>query len=270
MEMPSLIIGTFQNNNYPDLLNVVKAAIESGYRGFDTAPSYHTESSLGQAIHDCMIEFDLCREDFYISDKIDGWQMQERNGDITSYVETALKQMNMDYFDLLLIHWPFPEYLNNTWDCFQRLYKSGLAKSIGICNVRVRHLIQFLDADTLPHVIQIERHPLNACIEEVSFCANYGIKVQAYSPMCRMDYRLQNSPILEKLSQKYNKNVGQIILRWHIDTNVTPVFMTKKPSRICENTDIFDFSLTKDEINNILSLNQNYKIFLESWGCPGF
>ena len=85
-----------------------------------------------------------------------------------------------------------------------------------------------------------------------------------------MDTRLRNSKILQRIAEKYDKNIGQVILRWHIDTECIPVFMSKKKNRIKENLDIFDFHLEKDEIDEISSLNENYKIFLESWGCLGF
>ena len=92
----------------------------------------------------------------------------------------------------------------------------------------------------------------------------------SYSPLCQMDERLRTNKKLKQISEKYGKNIGQVILRWHIDTGCIPVFMSRKPDRVKENLDIFDFSLTKEEIKIISSLNENYKLFLESWGCLGF
>ena len=270
MNVPKMMIGTFRNNNYQELFDVVCAAVECGFTGFDTAPSYKSEKVLGRAIHEAAQKYGLGRKDFFISDKIDAWQMQECNGDIRRYVDEAMNQMDIEYIDLLLIHWPIPEYMDRTWKCFEKLYGSGIVKSIGICNLRVRHLEKYIQYDIPPQFLQIERHPLRTCQQELKFCKDHGIKVMSYSPICQMDTRLRNSKILQRIAEKYDKNIGQVILRWHIDTECIPVFMSKKKNRIKENLDIFDFHLEKDEIDEISSLNENYKIFLESWGCLGF
>lgn len=270
MNVPEIMIGTFRNNNYQELLGVVRTAVESGFTGFDTAPSYKSETALGKAINEIAQKYSLSRKDFFISDKIDAWQMQDGNGDICRYVYEAINKMNIDYIDLLLIHWPIPEYMDSTWKCFEKLYENGIVKSIGICNLRVRHLEKCIQYDIPPQFLQIERHPLRTCRPELEFCKEHGIRVMSYSPICQMDTRLKNSKTLQLLSEKYDKDIGQVILRWHIDTGCIPVFMSKKINRIKGNLDIFDFYLENEEINAISSLNENYKIFLESWGCLGF
>ena len=123
MHVPKIMLGTFRNNNYQELFDVVCAAVESGFTGFDTAPSYKSEEALGKAINDAAKRYGLDRKDFFISDKIDAWQMQEGNGDIRKYVLDATSKMNVDYIDLLLIHWPIPEYMDSTWKCFEKLYE---------------------------------------------------------------------------------------------------------------------------------------------------
>ena len=104
----------------------------------------------------------------------------------------------------------------------------------------------------------------------MDYCKAHGIKVYSYSPICRMHPDLRNSDVLQHIAGKYQKNIGQVILRWHIDTCAVPIFMSKNPKRVVDNLHIFDFELTDDEIKRISSLDKNYKIFLESWGCPGF
>lgn len=108
-----------------------------------------------------------------------------------------------------------------------------------------------------PDVVQIERHPLRTCKNDVRYFQSEGITVEAYSPVCRMDKRLADSAILKSIAQKYKKSMGQVILRWHIDTGVIPVFMTKKEARIKENVDIFDFSLVPEELKAISELDIN-------------
>ena len=267
---PKMILGTFQNNNYHDLLHVVDSAFQHGCYAFDTAPSYGTETDLGRALTYCMEKYSVNRSEVFVSDKVDAWQMIEGNGDVRKYLVEALNKMKLQYFDVVWIHWPIPEFIEPTWRCLQDMQTTGLIREIGICNVRVRHLEKLQKSHICPKQIQIERHPLRVCQQEMDFCQSHGIDVYSYSPICRMHRDLKESAFLKQLVAKYNKNIGQIILRWHLDTDSTPIFMSKNPKRVADNLNVFDFTLEKDEVKAISSLNQNYKIFLESWGCPGF
>ncbi len=267
---PKLILGTFQNNNYQDLLHVVDAAFQKGCYAFDTAPSYGTETDLGKALASCMERYDIDRSNVFVSDKVDAWQMIERKGDVEVYVTQALQKMQLDYFDIVWVHWPIAEFIKPTWECLQRLQSCEKVRAIGICNVRVRHLEDMKRQGIKPYQIQIERHPLRVCHDEMQYCQANDIEVYSYSPICRMHPDLKNSDFLKRIAEKYHKNIGQVILRWHLDTHATPIFMSKNPRRVADNLDILDFALSEKEVNEISSLNQNYKIFLESWGCPGF
>ena len=266
----NFIIGTYQCDNYKTLSSVLRESLDCGITAFDTAPSYNTEKVLGKVIKEVTHERGIRRDELYISDKIDAWQMRLHNGDITSFVQKALVKLQTDYIDLLLIHWPIEEYIDRTWECMQMCKDKGLIREIGICNVRERHLEAWKKRGITPSVIQIERHPLRTCNKEIDYAVNNDISVLSYTPLGRMMPEIRDSVVLKEISQKYNKSIAQIILRWHLDTNSIPVFSTKKVGRIQNNTDIFDFGLTKEEIDQIESLNSNYKIYLESWGCPGF
>lgn len=271
MDAEKLIFGTgvSSSKDYDGLKRVVRSVLESGIRSFDTAPSYGTERVLGKILAELSVEMGLNREDLFIQTKIDAWQMQESDGDVTKCVESALKQMGLEYFDSLLIHWPVPEYFDRTWESFIRLHREGIARKIGICNVRLRHLQRYVRFDYVPDIIQIERNPLRTCEKEITFCHQHGMEVQAYSPLCKMDDRLRDSEILKKISGKYGRNVGQIIMRWHLDTGVTPVFTSTKPERVREYAAVVDFNLDKEDIWEISSLNIDYKMYLESMLCPG-
>lgn len=267
-----LILGTGASSckDLKGLLAVVESAIAGGIHRFDTAPSYGTESVLGQVLMHVFKDAGIERQDISVQSKIDAWQMQETGGDIRKHVERAIAEMQIDYLDLLLIHWPVPEYMDATWEYMVRAREQGLTKQIGICNVRMRQLEQYSRYNELPQVIQIERNPLRICEKEVLFCNEHGIEVQAYSPLCKMDERIRNSTVIRNIAAKYYKSEGQVVLRWHQDTGVVPVFTSTKPQRILEYADIFDFSLTEEEKIEISSLNENYKMYLESWLCPGF
>lgn len=268
--MNKLIFGTFQNGNSNTFYDLVKAAYENGINTFDTSPSYGTENLLGESIRGLIIEKKIKRGDVVIQDKIDGWQMQETNGKVIKHIKDSILKLGLDYIDVLFIHWPFPDYTIETWRTFAEAKKMGLVKKIGLCNVRKRHIEKLVKVTGIaPEIIQIERHPLRICSEDIQYFIDKGITVQAYSPVCRMDNRLKESSILKDISQKYNKTIGQIILRWHLDTGTIPVFMTNKISRLKENVDLYDFSLSEKDIESINSLDINYKIFVESVCCPG-
>ncbi len=272
MNTNQLIFGTgaSSSKDYEGLLGVVRTAVQSGIFAFDTAPSYATEATLGGVLRQVARELGVPREKLFIQTKIDAWQMQKANGNVEPFVDDVLSKMGLKYLDSLLIHWPLPEYLESTWQAFVRLYDKGRVRKIGICNVRMRQLRRLVKYDFPPQIIQIERNPLRVCAEEIEFCGEHGIEVQSYSPLCKMDARIKDNVILKNLSLKYQKNIGQTVMRWHIDTGVTPIFTSTKPERVREYAAINDFKLTEKEIADISSLNVNYKMYLESWSCPGF
>lgn len=262
--------GLSSEKQYDNLLNIVNVGISAGICSFDTAPSYKTEVVLGNAIRACLKLGNVTREDLYIQTKVDAWQMQEKNGDVYEYVIDSLDKMQLQYFDSVLVHWPIPEYLENTMINLRMMKECGIIRNIGVCNVRKRHIKQMIDNHLLPDIIQIERNPLRTSNDEIEICKENDIIVQAYSPLCKMNSKLKNNILLQAMSQKYGKSIGQIILRWHIDTGVIPIFTSTKVDRIQEYSNIFDFSLSIEDILKISSLNENYKLYLESWLCPGF
>lgn len=265
-----LIFGTGASaaKDYEGLNKVVSCAISCGIRTFDTAPSYGVEGILADVLLKNIQKQNLKREDFCVQTKIDAWQMMD--GNIEMFVDKALQKMNFQYIDNLLIHWPLPDYFDDTWNKMKKIKETGKVLKIGICNVRSRHLKLYEKQCVSPDIVQIERNPLRICEREIEFCKQNGIKIQAYSPLCKMDRRLVDCTAIKNISKKYNKNIGQVILRWHLDTGVSPIFTSTKEYRIREYTELFDFSLSKEDVAEISALNANYKIYLESCFCPGF
>jgi len=265
-----MILGTYKHKNFASLKKITKTCIDCGIIGFDTAPSYQTEKILGKVLRECLSELQKKRQEIFIATKIDAWQMQDTNGIVIGYVDKVLKEMNLDYLDQLLIHWPIPEYFEKTWENLICIHKSGKAKVIGVSNVRERHLLKLMNCRMIPMVVQNERHPLRTDDNTLKFCKRNNIVYEAYSPVAQMNEGIRNSEVLQELSIKYNRSIGQIIMRWHLDTGSIPVFMTKKSGRIKEYSTINEFQLNFEDISVISSLNIDYKIFLESEGCPGF
>lgn len=266
-----MVIGTNEITNYEHLYEIVESAFESGIRAIDTAPSYSNEEILGSVLKKSFIDYTINRESFYLIDKIDAWQMYESKGYIEDYVDDALKKLKTEYIDVMLIHWPIQEYLQNTWINLIKVRDKGKIKSIGLCNVNQKY-IEYIKSFSgiYPSVVQNERHPLRTINNQIDYQKKLNILSQAYSPLGRMDTSILKARIIEEIGQKYNKTIGQIILRWQIDTGVIPVFKTTKKDRIYENLDIFDFQINQAELESISSLNVDYKIYLESWGCPGY
>lgn len=250
------------------LYNIVKIALVNGIRYFDTAPSYKTEKLLGMVLHTCMKEMEIQRENLFIQTKIDAWQMQD--GNIEKFVDDVLRDMKIDYLDSLLIHWPLPEYMDETWYKIAQLKKKAKTKNIGICNIRIRQLNEYEKYDVKPDIVQIERHPLRTCQKEIDYCHANDILVQTYSPLCKMHSKLKESGLIKGIAERKRRSIGQVILRWHIDTGVCPIFTSTKLSCIEEYSRIFDFSLNEKEVGQISSLNENYKMYLESIAAPGF
>jgi diketogulonate reductase-like aldo/keto reductase len=269
---PSIVVGTFQHSNEEELHGLIRHAIKHGYHAFDTAPSYQNELMLGGIFSSLTEAGFIEREELFLIDKIDGWQMHATKGDVRSHVEEALKKLQVNYLDLLLIHWPFPEYFMETWKAFEHLYEAGLARSIGLCNVELRHLERvFQQATIMPHVVQIERHPLNTASDVLTYCHAGGVAVQGYSPVCRMLPKVAHSDVIERIAQKHKKSKGQVIMRWHIDTEVAPVFMTTRHERLVEYAaELHTFQLDGGDIAAINSMNEDFKLFLGSRACPGY
>lgn len=269
---PKLLFGTGVSSakDIYTMEQVINSALEGGIVGFDTAPSYKSEVLLSAVLHKIFSKKEIMREDVFIQTKIDAWQMVEGKDNVKKHAKSALCAMTLEYFDSLLVHWPIPDNLEDTWQALIELKEEGIVKHIGICNVRERQLNILLRQEYIPEIVQIERNPLLNLNKEVELCLKNGVAVQAYSPLCKMHPLIANSKCLEDLAMKHSKSIGQIVLRWQLDTGVAPIFTSKNPSRVKEYSELSDFSLSKEEITKINKLNINYKMYLESWACPGF
>lgn len=270
-ELPAMAAGTFGYRTSGDLLRLLRDAIDFGFNHFDTAPSYSNHDLLGDALSKVLSSSLARRDELFLIDKIDGWQMHETKGCVRQHVERALEKLNTDYIDLLLIHWPFPSYFLETWQTFVELRRLGIARNIGLCNVELRHLQYLLgNTSTKPQFVQIERHPLNQEQDVVNFCRQAEISIQAYSPVCRMIPNIVESRALGSIASTHGRSIGQVIMRWHLQSGVSPVFMTTKRDRLKEYRETYHFRLSDQEMSLIGEMNEDYKLFLGSRACPGF
>ena len=269
VEMPP-IVETTNWMDYPVMKDLVSAGLKIGYRAFDTARDYGNEDVVGRVIKECLAEQGLKREDVFLTTKIGN--SQQTLGNIEEQVDISLQNLQTDYIDLWLMHWPYPDHYVDTWRKMERIYKSGKVRAIGMANFRIRHFEHLFKegVDVIPHCVQMELHPLRTAEDIVAYLRERNIAVQAYSPLCRMIPKIRENVLLKAIADAHGKTVGQVILRWHIQNQTVPVFKSLRPKRLQENFDIFDFALSDEEMKTVSSLDEDYKYHLESTSCPGY
>lgn len=269
VKMPALV-QTTNWQNYEQMTALVTEGLKVGFRAFDTARDYGNEPIVGRVMTECLQAAGLKREDVFITTKIGN--SQQAKGDIAGEIEKSLENLQTDYVDLWLMHWPYPGYYIDTWRKMEKVYASGKVRAIGMANYHVRHFKTLFAAgiDVTPHCVQFEHHPMRTADDIFAFCREHNIAVQAYSPICRMIPKIRESPILKAIAERTGKSIPQVILRWHYQHQSVPVFKTMKPHRLKENWDIWDFELSAADMDAIHSLDEDYKYHLESASCPGF
>lgn len=261
--IPKIMIGTYPLKGY-ELIRTIREATKCGYFGLDAASAYGNERWVGLARQTMPIQ----KRELFITTK---FNVFDEKVNIRKELEGSMKRMALKSIDLYLMHWPHPKNYIEAWKQMEELYLEGKVKAIGVCNFQQRHLNKLLEnAKVKPMVNQIEIHPLFTQKDLIAKCQKEGIQVEAYCPFAQMDKRLQKNNILENIANKYHKKISQIILRWDIEQGIIPLPRTTKVERLKENIDIFDFELTKEEIELIDSLNENYKIYPEEKYCEGY
>ncbi|MFC6261731.1 aldo/keto reductase [Levilactobacillus fujinensis] len=250
-QMPALGLGTFQVRGGQGV-NQILAAIKDGYRSLDTATNYDNEGAVGEAIRRSGIP----RADFFVTSKLPG--KYHRYADATTAIQESLYRMGLDYFDLFLIHWPLPkrDLYVQAWQAMVDARQRGLIRSIGVSNFEPEHLDRLIkETGVVPAVNQLEVHPYWVQDRMLKEDTKRGIITEAWSPLGRGSAALKE-PVIVDLAKKYGKNVGQIILRWHVQRNVVPIPKASNLVHQRTNLDLFDFKLTPDEIQAINDLSQ--------------
>lgn len=249
-QIPQLGYGVWQVDD-KTANEVVKTAIETGYRSIDTAAIYQNESGVGKALQN----FKNQRSDLFITTKL--WNSDQGESTTLRAFETSLKKLQLDYVDLYLIHWPAPkkgEYVAS-WKELIKIKESGKAKSVGVSNFTVVNLEKIIvETGIIPSVNQIELHPEFQQKELRAFHAKHGIATEAWSPLAQ-GHLFENKLIVD-LAKKYNKTAAQIILNWHMELGNIAIPKSVTPSRIKENFDLFDFKLSSDDMKKMEGLDR--------------
>jgi len=258
IEMPRLGLGVFRVEDSSELINAVKAAIKNGYRSIDGASIYGNEEAMGEGIREGIKEAGISREDLFITSKV--WNADLGYESTIAAYEASLNRLGVDYLDLYLIHWPVEGKYKEAWKALEYLYKEGRVKAIGVSNFQVHHLQDLLaNAEIKPAINQVELHPYLSQKKVREFCKENDIQVEAWSPLMAGNGLLENE-ILKEIAKKYNKTVAQIVLRWDLQSQVVTIPKSTNERRLIENIDVFDFNLSKVDIDKIDSLNQDLRV----------
>ena len=297
LEIPAVGMGTYPLGGQV-LSEAVHDAWCCGYRLFDTADNYYNEEDLGRSLGALYGSTDAKREELFLVSKLSDelyrpgtlgggrnkglyfWKnspaMQGEDAVrrvVRQKIGHTLSALRTDYLDLLLMHWPYPDYFGEIWREMEDLYREGLVRAIGVCNCRERHFEKLRKGGcaVFPMVNQFESSPLNTKQALADYCKANGIHVMVYSPL--MNLRLKAPAAyggcLAGLAGKYRKTKAQIILRFDVQRGFTPIPKSAHRERLHSNIDIFDFELTDGEMERLSGFNEDRQTLPESKSCPG-
>lgn len=256
VEIPAIAFGTYKAADGKSA-DVIRAAIEAGYRYFDTASFYGTETYLAQAVR----ESGISRDEIFIASKL--WKTEMGYENVKSAFERSLDKLNTDYLDLYLIHWPLPdpEYKDwkqldkETWRAMEELYQAGKVRAIGLSNFLPHHIDNILEDCTVrPAVDQIEYHPGYSQEAAVQYCKERNILVQAWSPIGRQ--RVLEEPLVLELAGKYAVSPAQICLKFAVQRGIIPLPKSSSVERMKENLDLYSFEMEREDIWRLATMPQ--------------
>ncbi|MBU5308356.1 aldo/keto reductase [Clostridioides mangenotii] len=251
-KIPTIGFGTFRTPSGEETEQSVINAIKSGYRHIDCAAAYGNEKSVGEAIR----KSGVVREELFVTSKL--WNDNKGYEETLAAFNQTLEDLQLDYLDLYLIHWPIAKASKNNWQkanseswrAFEKLYKQGKVKAIGVSNFLTHHFEPLLKtAKILPMVNQIELHPGMLQDKTVEFCNQHNILVEAWAPFS--NGQIFNHPVLKEIADQYKKSVAQLSLRWIIQKGIVPLPKSVTPERIKNNLEVFDFEISSQDVDRI-------------------
>lgn len=254
VKMPILGYGVYQVTQ-EECERCVLDALKVGYRSIDTAQSYFNEAQVGSAI----VRSGIPREEIFLTTKV--WIEHYGREQAKASVLDSMKKLRTDYLDLVLLHQPFADYYG-AYRALEELYDEGRVRAIGVSNFypdRIVDLASF--ARIRPMVNQVETHPLNQQIEARKWMDKYGVQIEAWAPFGEGRGGMFTNPVITGIGARYHKSAAQVILRWHIQKGVVVIPKSTHIERMEENLNVFDFELTRAEMEEMASLDQKQSAF---------
>ncbi|WP_427893627.1 aldo/keto reductase [Kribbella sp. GL6] len=260
VEMPVLGFGVFQ---IPDdqTQAAVEAALEAGYRHLDTAASYGNEEAVGAAI----AASGIARGELFVTTKL--WIQHAPTGsvedDTLRAFDASLNRLGLDHVDLYLIHQPLGDYYSE-WRALQRIHADGRARAIGVSNFHPDRLVDLIEHNEItPAVNQIETHPFHQRVADQELMVERGVQIESWGPFAEGRNNLFTDPVLTAIGQAHGKSVAQVVLRWLIQRGVVVIPKSVRPDRMAQNLDIFDVTLTDNELEQIATLDTGDSLFFD-------
>lgn len=254
VKMPQLGYGVYQVTK-EECERCVLDALDVGYRAIDTAQSYFNEAEVGEAIAKSGID----RKEIFLTTKV--WIEHYGYENAKKSVLKSMEKLKTDYIDLVLLHQPFADYYG-AYRALEDLYEEGKLRAIGVSNFYPDRLVDIASfARIKPMVNQIETHPLNQQIEAHEWLKKYGVIHEAWAPFGEGRSNMFTNPVLQKLGDKYNKTVAQVILRWQLQRGIVVIPKSTHKERMAQNLDVFDFTLTDEDMQDIAALDTKTSSF---------
>lgn len=288
VEIPMIGLGTFPFQGRV-MADMVFNASKIGYRLFDTADDYRGEFGIGLAVSE-LGSLGLTREDLFLQTKISdnnahadepliGVYFNEKSMFMKRHtaaevvrekVSISLREMRTNYIDSLLIHYPYPAYYIDIWKEMIKLKEEGIVRYIGVSNFHERHIENLIhETGVCPEINEVYVSPIGTKQGIIDYCNEHNCLIMTYSPL--MDLASDRIPLepLKTIATKYSKSIAQIMLRWNVERGCLPLPKSKKTNRLVENFQIWDFEITKEEVEEISALNKDYQYIVGSKTCPG-
>ncbi len=261
VRMPILGLGVYQSPPGRVTRNAVNFALRVGYRHVDTARIYGNEADVGEAVR----ESGVPRGDLLVTTKL--WNSDQGYDSTLRAFEGSLKRLGLDYLDLYLVHFPVPDVRKESWSAMETLLKKGRCRAIGVSNFTIRHLEELIEeSHVIPSVNQVEFHPFLYQKELLKYCQRKGIQVEAYSPLARGE-RLKHPRIIS-LATRYSKTPAQLMIRWGIQHGLVVIPKSTREERIRENSQVFDFDISDDDMRSLDSLNEDLRLNWDPTNVP--
>ncbi|MCH4009433.1 aldo/keto reductase [Companilactobacillus sp.] len=255
IEMPTLGFGVFQIPDFDECKKSVLEALNNGYRLIDTAAAYLNERAVGEAIKESGVD----RKDIFVTTKL--WVQDAGYENTQKAIEASLSRLGLDYIDLYLIHQPLGD-VYGSWRAMEDAYKAGKLKALGVANFENDRLQDLMMHNEIkPTVDQIELHPFFAQSERVQWLLDNDIVPEAWGPFAEGKKGIFTNPTIKEIADEYNKTNGQVILRWLNQRNIVVIPKSVHEARIIENSQIFDFNLTDEEMKQMSTLDDGVSLF---------